>query len=108
PPRRGGGAGGGNRATPSGRSVGQNPGPASQRDEPEVDTGDAEHVELRRGRCLLVDPDDRPCRQAEPGDDERAVRTAAAESPAARILLDDVATGRADGDDRREAPRAVL
>ena len=79
-------------------------------DEVDVDAGGAQEVDLRRGRGGLVDADDRRRRDPEPGRGEGAVRDAAAEPPAARIVLGEITRRRADDDDGRpgEAGRDLL
>ena len=81
---------------------------ALERDDPDVDSGKAEEVELGRRRRLVVRPDECRGSEAEPGDRQGRVRHAAAESPAAAVVSGDVPAGRADDHDGRDVLEAVV
>jgi hypothetical protein len=71
------------------------------------DAGGAQEVELA-GRCgLRIDADEGPDAKAEPAQRERPVRDAAAEPPAARVLVGDVARRGADDEDILTACRVA-
>ena len=82
-------------------------GPCSRRHELDVDAGLAEEVELGGPARLLVDADEGRRRDAESRGRQRAVRDAATEPPAARVVVGDVARGRADDDGDRAGPTAA-
>ncbi len=69
--------------------------------EPEVDAGLAHQPQLGRRRRLVVRDDQRPDPQPEPRERERRVRRAAAQPPAAGIVVHEVAAGRPHDHDLR-------
>ena len=77
-------------ASPVGRFEVLEDGAAGQPDERDVGAGFAKQVELAGARRLGVDPDQRPDKEAKPGEGERAIRHGAAEPPAARVVRRDV------------------
>jgi hypothetical protein len=76
--------------------------PVLEPDEADIDARLAKEVDLGGGGGLVVDPDDRARRQPEPRRRQRRIRDATAESPAPRIVVDEIARGGADDDDGRD------
>ena len=79
-----------------------NTGPDAERRDDDVDARVPQEVQLARLRGQAVGADQRPDRQPEPGQRQGGVRHAAAEPPAAGIVVDEVPARRPDHDhDRR-------
>ncbi len=78
--------------------------PAIEARDRDVDAGVAQDVELARLGREAVRADQRPHAQPEPGQRQRRVRDAAAEPPAARIVVDEVSRRGPDHDDLRHVP----
>jgi hypothetical protein len=72
-----------------------------ERNEADLGAGATQEVKLPGVGRRRIDPDDRGRLQPDPGRREGAVRHAAAETPAARVVVGEVARRRPDDDDLR-------